>query len=226
MIIDVLNTIPSWSITLLEFGCGSGRLLHALAQLSHLKIKYIWVDLSEKLLWFAKKEFTDLGSPSHITPTFVCENILTYIPKLSQESVDVVVWIASFQHIPTTKDRFFLLKNIYRILRYDGLLIMINWAFSVWFLKTYTSSLLRGLFGSIFGWKQRSRNDLFIPWKRKLRFYHIFTLKELRHLLQMSWFVITTLHYIAKWQPVSSRTQAQNSFVIAKKSVFLKNEVI
>gem|GEM_PF-3594249 len=77
---------------------------------SDQKIEYIGIDISSELLDIAKTEFPKSN--------FVCENMLDYIQKPEQESFDFIVMTASFQHISTPKDRIFLLKNCYRVLKY------------------------------------------------------------------------------------------------------------
>ena len=67
------------TITLLEFGCGSGRLLVHLIQLKGININYIGVDISENLLGFAKKQISGKAAPKNITATFVCDDIAHYL---------------------------------------------------------------------------------------------------------------------------------------------------
>lgn len=216
------------TITILEFGCGSGRLLAHLKKLSWIKIQYIWVDISKNLLSFAKKQMSWKTAPKHITATFVCDDIVHYLKWLKQESCDFVVGVASFQHIPTTKERFFVIKNIYRILKYDGKLLMTNRSFSVWFLKKYKKDFLRALWKYVITLGKSQRNDLMIPWKNgkttAQRFYHIYTPKELKTLVSLSGFIISKIWYLNKWVIISSWKESQNSIVIAEKSIFLKSE--
>jgi ubiquinone/menaquinone biosynthesis C-methylase UbiE len=226
-ILDEIKKSDKKTIKILEFGCGSGRLLAHLSELTWIKIHYTWVDISKELLKFAKKTVSGKSAPKHISAEFVCEDIIKYIKSCTQESFDFVLGIASFQHIPNKKERFFLIKNIYRILKYDGTLIMTNRSFSRRFLKKYKKEILRSLWKYISGfWKQRDWNDLMIPRKHgktiSKRFYHIFTLKELQKFLTMSGFIIDRLAYLHKGKLVDSWKKSQNSLVIASKSIFLK----
>jgi len=228
--LDQLQKSGKKTIKLLEFGCGSGRLLAHLKELQWIHIQYIWVDISQELLKFAKKQISGKWAPKHISTEFICDDIIHYIRSCTQESFDFVIGVASFQHIPNDKERFFLIKNIYRILKYDGILIMTNRSFSRRFLKKYTRELFRSLWRYIssFG-KKRHRNDLMLPRKdkeniRHQRFYHIYTIWELKKLVTMSGFTLETLGYLKKWKIISRWKDSQNSLVIAKKSIFLKNE--
>jgi len=219
----------SWkkNISILEFGCGSGRLLTHLVELKGIKINYIWVDISKNLLSFAKKQVNGKSAPKNIVATFVCDDIVHYLKWCKQESFDLVIWIASFQHIPTNRERFYVIKSIYRILKYDGKLLMTNRSFSLWFLKKYQKDFLRSLRKYIISLGKQQWNDLMVPRKNgrtiDKRFYHIYTLAELRKLVSLSWFIIEKICYVNKWVMTSSRKDSQNSLVIAKKSVFEHN---
>lgn len=90
-----------------------------------------------------------------------------YLQSLEQESLDAILAFASFQHLTDEKARLALMKNAYRALHYDGVLIFTNWAFSEWFLETHWNVfVLSGLKSmlSLGKWKWR---DVFIPRKSK-----------------------------------------------------------
>jgi len=216
------------TLSILEFGCGSGRLLAHLKELTWIKINYIGVDISKNLLSFAKKQITSKTAPKSITATFICDDIVHYLKWHKQESFDFVIGIASFQHIPTIKERFFVIKNIYRILKYDGKLIMTNRSFSLWFIKKYQSYFLRSLRKYILSLGKQEWNNIMIPRKNGKtideRFYHIYTLSELKRIISLSGFVIQQVWYLKQWTVTSSRKDSQNSLIIAQKTIFLKNE--
>jgi ubiquinone/menaquinone biosynthesis C-methylase UbiE len=179
-------------------------------------------------LKYAKKIVSGKQAPKNVSAEFFCDDILQYVKKNEQESFDFVIGIASFQHIPTSKERFFLIKNIYRILKYDGKLLMTNRSFSRRFLKKYKTAILQALGKYIISRGKNQWNNLMIPrtYKRKTykRFYHIYTLKELQKLMTMSGFIITTLRYLKKGKFISSWKDSENSLVVAKKSIFLTNQ--
>lgn len=212
------------TIHILEFGCGSGRLLAHLMQLKGIKITYTWVDISKNLLSFAKKQLGTKTAAKHITATFVCDDIVHYLKWLKQESFDFVIGIASFQHIPTIQERFFVIKNIYRILRYEGKLLMSNRSFSRWFLRKYQKEFLHSLWNYILSFGKNQWNDILVPRKNgktiDKRFYHIYTLGELQRIVSLSGFVIEKLSYLRTWTSIHSWKDSQNSLVIAKKTIF------
>ena len=77
--LDQIKNSEKKTITLLEFGCGSGRLLSHLTQIKEIKINYVGVDISENLLSFAKKQISGKAAPKNITATFVCDDIAHYL---------------------------------------------------------------------------------------------------------------------------------------------------
>ena len=77
--LDEIQTSEKKTLSILEFGCGSGRLLAHLAQLKGIKINYVGVDISKNLLSFAKKQISGKTAPKNITATFVCDDIVHYV---------------------------------------------------------------------------------------------------------------------------------------------------
>lgn len=218
----------SWkkTISILEFGCGSGRLLDHLKMLKWIKIKYTWVDISNELLKIAKKNAKDCAKS--LSCTFIYDDITNYIKTPKQESFDFIIGIASFQHIPTFKERILLMKNFYRLLNYEGELIMTNRALSLRFLKKNSKQILKACMKYIISLGKRDYRDIMVPRasssttkQKHYRFYHMFSLKELKKLTDMSGFTISQLNYVnQQWDATPNRTQANNSFLVAKKDVF------
>jgi hypothetical protein len=90
------------------------------------------------------------------------------------------------------------MKNFYRILKYDGKLIVSNWSLSHRFLKKFWKEILNAIFKYIVSFGKSSVRDIFVPWKSnkdkvEFRFYHIFSLKELGNLAMLSGFVVNKL---------------------------------
>ena len=207
-------------ISILEFWCGWWRCIKFLNEnLKWIKINYVWVDISNKLLNFARKD-----NPNN---TFVCENIINYINKAQQEKFDFIIWIASFQHIEKYEQRLFLMKNFYRILKYWGELIMTNRSYSNRFFKKYKQSILSSTRKTIYTFWWHNIRDLSIPRKAKSktynRFYHIFTKKELSMLCKECSFDIKELTYLnSKWEQIDAQWLSNNTLLIAQKA-FSKN---
>jgi hypothetical protein len=127
--------------------------------------------------------------------------------------------------MPRKKDRYYLLKNSYRVLSYEGKIIMSNWSFSRWFLKKYQTALVQALWQSILHRGTRQRNDLQLPRKTQgkifFRFYHIFTKKELIHLVRLSGFVLLNAEYIdSRGKTTSDWKNSRSTFIVGQKSIF------
>ena len=127
--------------------------------------------------------------------------------------------------MPRKKDRYYLLKSSYRILTYEGTIIMSNWSFSRRFLKKYQAALFRSLWRSVLHRGTCQRNDLQLPWKAQgktfLRFYHIFTKKELTHLVRLSGFVILNAAYIDRQGKETIDWKiSRSTFILGRKSIF------
>ena len=171
-------------IKILEFWCGSGRFATLLNQNFAGKFDYVGIDLSNELLWYAGKENPNL--------TFFQWDITKLVKNFEQESFDLIVWTSSFQHIPTPKERLFLMKNFYRLLDYDGVLLMTNRSLSKRFIKKHYGIVLKSKLLSYLKFDKSSARDLMVPWTDKdwkvyERFYHFFSLGELKNLAAFSW---------------------------------------
>lgn len=218
----ILNEIKNYwkkEISILEFGCWWWRCIKYLNEnLKWIKIKYIWVDLSQNLLNYAKKDNQKYD--------FICWDITNFTKNIKQESFDFIIWIASFQHIPSLNERLFLMKRFYQWLKYWWKIIMTNWSYSKRFIKKFKKTILKSIFKTIYTLWWHSRRDLEIPrknWKSTdFRYYHIFSKKELEKLGKESGFITETLTHIDKhWQNTNSRKDSNNTLFIAKKGIFL-----
>lgn len=216
MILSALQKVAVQKPKILELGCGGGRGVSLLEEAYKKKFSYIGIDLSQKLL--------DLAQQDHLHQRFVCSEMVQYSQTLEQESLDVILAFASFQHLSDEKSRLALMKNAYRALNYDGMLIFTNRAISERFLKTHRKVLLISVFKSLFSLGKWSWRDVFIPWKTKkwryYRYYHLFWLDELKKLAERAGFLVEEICFLdAKGKITSDWKQANNSFLVARKCV-------
>ncbi len=216
-ILEEIKKNKSKKISILEFGCGSGRLISFLnSNIIDKKIDYIGVDISQKLLDYAQKE-----NPKN---KFICDDIINYITKNKQETFDFIIWIASLQHIPTYKENVFLMKNFYKTLKYNWKLIIINRSFSRRFILKYFKYILSSIIKTIYTFGTHNRRNLNIPRKndKKIynRFYHIFSKKEIWLIWKMSWFKVKQLIYIDRsGQKTNNRKKSKNTLFIWEKNI-------
>ena len=150
--------------------------------------------------------------------------MLDFIKEQKQESVDLILAFASFQHIPSVAERGILIHYFYQTLHYGGTLAMTNWALSDWFRKQYAPAVRKSWVKHLYTIGRSDHRDIFVPWKgheEHHRYYHLFSLKELEKLARKAGFVIEQLDYIDKFgHIVDSAKTANNSLLIARKSVF------
>jgi ubiquinone/menaquinone biosynthesis C-methylase UbiE len=151
----------------LDLGCGNGRLYSLLKE---KKVDYLGVDNNEALLKKARENFPDAE--------FKIGDMVSL--DLPDESFDVVFSIAAFHHIPGKKLRHQVTKEMHRVLKPDGILILTVWNLFQW---KYFWDFLRAILLSIFhlGLKY-SWNDLWIRWgsHHAKRYYHAFLPRELK----------------------------------------------
>jgi len=150
--------------SVLDVGCGNGRLLEHFREKSIAPKEYLWVDASQNLIEEAKKlhpkiwfECIDMQLLSDLIHTF-----------------DAIFFIASFHHLKTFEERVQVLKNAKNLLSQNGLIFLTNWnLLSPENTKKYASSKIphsKNEFGS---------EDFQIKIGKFERFYHAFTLWEI-----------------------------------------------
>ena len=214
---EITPLFEGWKkVRILEFGCGSGRFATLINQNFSGKFDYVWIDLSDELLSYASKDNPNL--------TFFQWDITKLIKNFEQESFDLIVWTSSFQHIPTNKERSFLMKNFYRLLDYDWMLLMTNRSFSNWFVKKNWKIVLKVKILSWLKFDKSSARDLLVPrtdnnWKVYDRYYHFFSLKELEKMATFSWLTVKTNTYLNdNWEFTNNEKISRSSLFIATKT--------
>lgn len=172
---------------ILDLGCGNGRLVNFLE--AHLKqnpsfsFEYIGIDNSEGLLEQAKK--------NHPNYQFTTGDQLK-IP-LKDNSVDLILNVRAFHHIPSKKLRLRALNEMKRVLKPNGTLIITVW--NLW-QKKQLKHLVKAAGRSILSLGNYSYKDTYIPWgnQKEQRYYHAFTTNELNKLVQQTGFQIQETH--------------------------------
>ena len=217
-ILDAISPLfEKWKkVRVLEFWCGSGRFATLLNQNFPGQFDYVGIDLSDELLSYASQDNPNL--------TFFQWDITKLVKNFEQESFDLIVWTSSFQHIPTAKERSFLMKNFYRLLDYDGILLMTNWSLSDWFIKKHWKIVVKARILSWFKLNKWNFRDLMVPWtdenwKVYERFYHFFSLKELENLNNFAWLTLEINTFI-DWDGkfINNEKISRSSFFVATKT--------
>lgn len=184
----------------LDFGCGNGRLLAFLKEKSN--INYQGVDVSTGLIEKAKELNSDENAIfSKINPS---QTSLAF----EDNFFNAVYSIAVFHHIPSKELRLYLAKELFRITKREGVVVITVW--NLWQEK-YKKNIFKNWKNKIFGKIIRMSgirsvgqpsnslddnldwNDCSISFtdnigKRFDRFHHAFTKGELQKLFESAGF--------------------------------------
>lgn len=156
----------------LDLGCGNGRLMELFRDKD---VEYIGIDNSERMIEIAKRKFQ--------TPKFRIDSKFIVADGLSlpfpDEYFDKIFSVAILHHIPSKELRLKFLQEARRVLKQDGAVV-----FTVWNLwqRRYFWTHVKYFLLKIFVFSRLDFKDLFIPWRAIPRYYHCFTIRELRHI--------------------------------------------
>jgi len=190
----------------LDAGCGNGRLYDSLQE---LKIDYQGVDISSKLIKTARSKFPKAK--------FAVADILT-LPFTDQQ-FDVLLSIATLQHIPSTKYRHQVIKGFYRVLKPAGHLMITVWNLAQDKMNRELNSLPPA---DVIKRETEQIKDVYRPWKNPegqvltKRYLHGFSRPELEQLVSSEKFKIVESFYAKKGAETEPK-QAYNLCLIAKK---------
>lgn len=185
----------------LDLGCANGRFFEVLR---NKNIDYFGVDVSEKLIEIAKKNYPETK--------FQTANALNL--PFPANFFDKVYSLSVLHHIPSEEFRLHFLKEVKRVLKPEGLLILRVWDF--WRRKTAPKLLFKYSFLKIIGKSKLDFKDVFVPWKNSKgkiliqRYLHCFTKRELESLVKKSGFKIKEI-----W--IWGRNKISNIYLIAEK---------
>jgi len=167
----------------LDLGCGNGRLFDLLKQKN---VSYVGVDSSENLINLAEKKYKDTGAK------FFVSNALNL--PFSKNSFDCVVSLAVLHHIPSKQGREKFFKEIKKVLKKDGILILTVW--NLWQNPKAINLLFKYTFLKLFRKSDLDFGDIYYPWKNSKgellgkRFLHFFSIRALEKIAKENGFKI------------------------------------
>lgn len=163
---------------ILDLGCGNGRLIEILKDKN---IDYFGIDFSEKLIETAREDYPEAK--------FQVADALNL--PFPENFFDKVISIRVLPHIPSKEFRLQFLREVKRILRPEGLLILTAWYLYGFSNKKNFLSMLKNAFLKIIGKSKLDFGDALVPWDKKvMRYYHYFTKRELEKLVEESDFEV------------------------------------
>ncbi|NDK08051.1 methyltransferase domain-containing protein [Candidatus Gracilibacteria bacterium] len=173
--LDFLGKEKLYSISILDVGCGNGRLIGHIEKKGIEITNYLGTDLSSGLITEAKK--------LHPDKSFQVLDMLS-ISEIN-EKFDYIFFIASFHHLKTIEERIEVLKQTKKLLNTNGTIFMTNWALnSELNSEKYKESMI-----------ENSKNEFLsqdynIKIGEFIRYYHSFSLQELDYLFKNTGFEI------------------------------------
>ncbi|MBI2989596.1 MAG: class I SAM-dependent methyltransferase [Candidatus Magasanikbacteria bacterium] len=202
--LEVFRSFIRDGYSILDIGSGNGRVYQLCDK--NQGINYTGIDQSEKLVDIARARVPGAR--------FMVADMRSL--PFEDRIFDLALSVASFHHLPNTEDRRKTLSEIYRILRPGGMLLMTNW-------NMYSDSARKNVEKG--KWTlEESKTDFIVPWldaSGKIlgeRYYHGFTLDELRALIVDAGFVLKEHYFIRKGTP-SDKEKGNNIISIAQKSL-------
>jgi len=200
--IRFINALPKNYVTA-DIACGNGR--HLIPFAKRCK-RVIGLDFSKELLKIVKEK---LEKEKLDNVELLHSNVLEL--PLKDESIDAVLFIAAIHNIKGRENRIKTLKEIKRILKKNGKILISVW--SRWqdkyrkeFFKRWFTQLGREEFGDIdIYWRQHGLN---IP-----RFYHLYSKKEFLKDLKEAGFKIVEVEDVK----MHSKRHPDNFFAFCKK---------
>lgn len=162
--------------SVLDVGCGNGRLLRALKDKN---IKYLGVEPSEGLLVEARNEFPD--------QKFTVGNILD-LGSVPEYDFDYVASIAVIHHLPGADLRIQALKQLKNKIKKDGVIIVTAW--NLWAKPKYRKMIFKSFLLKLMGKNNMDFGDILFDWRKdkdkflSQRYYHAFTKGELKKIVK------------------------------------------
>lgn len=111
---------------ILDTGCGTGNLLHILER-KNKNLKLYGVDISEKMLQIARKK-VKMADITNVSVTNLDK-------KFEANYFDYVFSVDAFHHFPNRKT---VMNSFYRILNYNGRLVITDFDFGIILNKIFT----------------------------------------------------------------------------------------
>jgi len=150
-------------LIIIELGCGDGRFAEYLEETVDYPFLYTGIDCSSELIQVAKKR----SIWSHVS--FIVWDMSTYLSFLEQQSVDIVVGIASAQHLHY-RQRKLLRHQIHRVLNYWWAYIISNRSYSQRMRTKHRPSIIAWWILAVINHKTFWRGDTMIPFKQSKSF--------------------------------------------------------
>lgn len=197
---DLYKNYVSDGASVLDIGCGNARLL---LHLDDLNIKYTGLDISSEMIQTAKDNVSETISKKK----FVNSNVLS--ADFKSESFDNIFAVASFHHLHGFINRLKFLNNLYKWSKPNSTACVSVW--NLW-QKKYISNFFHAFKANPFRF-----NDLNIKFGNTPRFYHAFTVFELKILIWLSPYKSYKLVFVDKKGYKTNKSNCHNIIMVLNK---------
>ncbi len=145
----------------LDIGCGNGRSYEKIAPIAD----YIGIDNSKELIKIAKKSYSD--------GDFRVADALS--PPFNNEEFDKIYSTALFHHIPSEELRMEFLREINRLLKPGGIMVLTVW--DIWEKTARKKIVIKQSIKSLLGMSEIDVGDVLLQWQGFDDFYfHCFSI--------------------------------------------------
>lgn len=167
--------------TVLDVGCGDGRLLTIL---KNRFAEYVGVESSLELAKITSDKI-------NVKSGRVLIGDLLNLNKIVTEKFDWVFCIAVLHHIPSSRLQIKALEQLKERLNDNGRVVLSVWR--MWNWPKLRSEIIRQAIRKALGQSKMDFGDIIFEWKRgerSLRYYHFFTERGLRQLIKKSGLIV------------------------------------
>jgi len=173
-ILELLKYVEDGN-SVLDVGCGNGRLLEILAE---KKIKYVGVDLSAGLINICQQKYPNYK--------FAVSDILN-LGELPEYDFDFVFCVAVLHHLPGEDSRLTALRQLKNKIKTDGKIILTAW--NMWPLSKYRKLIFKFALLKMIKKNNLDFGDILFDWRApnsqmSKRYYHAFRKGELKRLVK------------------------------------------
>ncbi len=181
---DDIKNLGEWAVPgerILDLGCGSGRFYKVLKDKS---VDYFGIDFSEKLIEIAKRNYPGAR--------FQVADVLNL--PFPDNYFDKVYSISVLHQIPSKRFRTRSLKEIHRVLKPGGILILRVW--NIFKRPNFWKLFLKYTILKVILKSKLDFLDVFIPWKDSEgkivleRYFHCFNQSELKKIIKKTGFKV------------------------------------
>lgn len=189
----------------LDLGCGSGRL----SRIFNQNIKYIGTDVAKEFIRIAKEKYP---KKSFIKTDY-------FLQPFNDNYFDKIFCLSVIHHIPSVTYRLKFLREIKRLLKPKGKLILTAW--SVWQNPKIKKIILKYKIKKLFGLSRMDYGDILVPFKNERgevlaeRYIHCFDQNELKQLVKKAGFKILAIKVLKR----DRKGENKNILIIAKHKV-------